>query len=384
MTKNNLLVIALFTLLMFSCSTDEPKNSNNEEPNKLDSTPKSIAAPSLDALQKDPDVLWIGEVMVDYAPNLSSWASSEKYKEKMKSAGFKGKTMFKILKYQAASLDDSKNEDHLLATKIIKNKDKIKHYKDDDLSEMYAASELKEVTKQIDTIMTFDPKTFKEVERIFEGSFEAKDINFFRMKQLIYYSKKDITFKVIPLAIAPMIDNGKNTGSKPIFWVNVNFMVNAPEFSSGNITWAKRIHRGFDLKDVKVLKEGDGIAATIETFVEDIRTNADKIYVAHTFDSDGNQKMTKEELKNLGSSIDTIITFDPKSFKEKMQVVKNNFKGDDIQRIRLMQDWFWNEKTKELTVRYAGFKPIVDRVDEMGNFLNSGPMLTRRPDRDGE
>jgi len=386
MTKNNLLGIALFVLLMASCSNDEAKKYSAQE--KSSSSLEPTQAPTLDELQKDSDVLWIGEVMVDYAPDFDTWTSSVAETEKIKKAGFKGKTSYKILKYQVVDFDGSKNKDHLLASKIIKNRDDMKHYKDDNLSEIYSVSELKEVTKKIDTIVTFDPKTFKQQKQAFESFLAVKDINFFRMKQLIYYSKKDITFKAVPLAIAPMIDsrgeNGENLGSKPVFWLNVDFILDEPVLSSENITWAKRIHRPFAFEDVKVLKEGKGIASTIKVFIDDVRMNADKIYVAHTFDADGSQKMTKEELENLGSSIDTIITFHPKTFKEQIQVVKNNFKGDDVQKIRLMQDWFWNEKTKKMTIRYAGFKPIINRVDDNGNFLNSGPMLTRSPDRDGE
>ena len=74
--------------------------------------------------------------------------------------------------------------------------------------------------------------------------------------------------------------------------------------------------------------------------------------------------------------------FDPKTFKEIIQVVKNNFKGSDIKNIRLIQDWIWDADNNQLGIVYQGFAPIIDRVDSQGNFLNSGPMFVRRVGRD--
>ena len=97
---------------------------------------------------------------------------------------------------------------------------------------------------------------------------------------------------------------------------------------------------------------------------------------------DGNKKMSTREIKKIGNSIDTIITYDVNTFEEVVQVVVNNLKGEDVNKLRLMQDWVWDEKTKELNIRFVGFKPIIDRFDDKGKFLNSGPIFTRRPDWD--
>ncbi|MCH2044785.1 MAG: hypothetical protein MK212_11765 [Saprospiraceae bacterium] len=87
--------------------------------------------------------------------------------------------------------------------------------------------------------------------------------------------------------------------------------------------------------------------------------------------------MPKNEKENFGSSIDTIIPFDPKTFNKNVSVVKNTCRGKDIDEVRLLQDWIWNEKEQKLYIRHAGFALIVKRYDNKGNFLNSGPMFIR-------
>jgi len=386
MTKINLLLTALVALVMTSFTSNDSKNKGQQDTTHSITSLEVAKAPTLAELQKDPDVLWIAEVMVDYAPNFNTWTSTRRKREVMKYVGFKGRMGAKTLKYQVTDFDKSDDKDHLLGTKLLNNKESLKLYKDDNLSEVLSAEELKNACLSLDTIITFDPQNFEEVVQVVEGSIDSKDINFFKMKQLVYYSKKDITFKAIPLAIAPMAnhydENKKYLGSKPVFWMEVGFMEELPDLSSEDITWAKRVHRRFDVKDVKVLKEGKGFGNTIETFMEDVRANPNKVYVAHTFDADGNQRMTKEELLHLGASVDTIITFDPKTKEEIKQVIMNVLSGDDVMGIRLMQDWVWNETSRKMIVHYTGFKPIISRFDDKGNFLNSGPMLTRRHEKD--
>ncbi|CAA6829696.1 MAG: Gliding motility protein GldN [uncultured Aureispira sp.] len=142
-----------------------------------------------------------------------------------------------------------------------------------------------------------------------------------------------------------------------------------------DVFWERRIWRLIDIREkmnhpFKNEKEG-------ESFIEILlaHAKAGDITLYHTFKDDFQEAMTQEEMQNLGSSVDTIITFDPETFDEIMQVVVNDLNPEDIKKYRLKEVYFFDEEKSSLDVRILGIAPIIDRVDNNGNFLNSGPMF---------
>jgi gliding motility associated protien GldN len=142
-----------------------------------------------------------------------------------------------------------------------------------------------------------------------------------------------------------------------------------------DVFWERRIWRLIDIREkmnhpFKNEKEG-------ESFIEIIlaHAKAGDITLYHTFNDEFTEAMTQEEMQNLGSSVDTIITFDPETFEEIVQVVVNDLNPADIKKYRLKEVYFFDEEKSSLDVRILGIAPIIDRVDNNGNFLNSGPMF---------
>lgn len=142
-----------------------------------------------------------------------------------------------------------------------------------------------------------------------------------------------------------------------------------------DVFWERRIWRLIDIREkmnhaFKNEKEG-------ESFIEIIlaHAKAGDITLYHTFNDEFTEAMTQEEMQNLGSSVDTIITFDPETFEEIVQVVVNDLNPEDIKKYRLKEVYFFDEEKSALDVRILGIAPIIDRVDNNGNFLNSGPMF---------
>lgn len=374
MKKSKFLAAALLGIFgLFSCSNENTTTTN-------ENTDLTQTAPTLESLKQNPDIVWIGEVNVDYGLNYSNYEASPEEKKELETVGFKGVNVYKILKYQIADIEAADNDEHILINKLIKDIEKIACYKDEQLTQKLSPQESRKELESVDTIIVFDPKTMKELSQVVVNVTDPRDVKFFRVKQIIYYNKKDVTFKTIPLAIAPMVYERNDTngivGVTPLFWMKPNFIEAIPSLAAENITWAERMYRNFPVKDIKVVKADYPFEKVIDTMFYEIRNNAEKIVVGNTLDADGSQKLTKEELKSLGTSIDTIITFERVTFKETVKVVRTNFVGKDVEQLRLMQDFVWDAKSKQLGIRYVGFKPIVNRYDDMGNFLNSGPLFT--------
>jgi gliding motility associated protien GldN len=142
-----------------------------------------------------------------------------------------------------------------------------------------------------------------------------------------------------------------------------------------DVFWERRIWRLVDIREK--MNAHFGYDKENESFIEILLQHAKEgdITLYHTFDDEFSQRMTQEEMQNIGSSVDTIITFDPETFEEIIQVVVNDLNPDDIKKYRLKEVYFFDEEKSALDVRILGIAPIIDRVDDNGNFLNSGPMF---------
>lgn len=140
-----------------------------------------------------------------------------------------------------------------------------------------------------------------------------------------------------------------------------------------DVFWERRIWRLIDIRE----KRNHPFKNEKEPFITLLllHAKAGDITLYHTFDDEFTQAMTQEEMQNLGSSVDTIITFDPETFEEIVQVVVNDLNPEDIKKYRIKEVYFFDEEKSTLDVRILGIAPIIDRVDNNGNFLNSGPMF---------
>ena len=82
-----------------------------------------------------------------------------------------------------------------------------------------------------------------------------------------------------------------------------------------------------------------------------------------------------DELQNMISSVDTITTFDPETYEEKIEVVQNDMNPNEIQRYRIKEVWFFDEETSTMKVRVLGIAPLLDVNDDNGNFLYEQPLF---------
>lgn len=389
--KNQLsMLIVGMLLLLASCQPKPAEEKNNDDNAEMNQTKEyqfeRSNPPTLEKLQKDANVLWVGETIMTYAPQYHRYAIEKAQKELLKQAGMASINRVKTLKLQLQDLDESNWEIHQLNDKIVENIDKIACYRDAALTKKYTTKQIKKVIASVDTIKTFDPESFEEVTQVIVNTIDPNDIYTFQLRQLIYYDKKAATFKVIPMAIAPVLSSRNNKGevieTKPLFWMSVQHLSQTPNLNIDAITYAKRIYCQAKEDNIQTLKGELSMGELIVQMMKDIQTNPTTKYLGTTFTSDGNERVKDSEVMLIGNSIDTIITFDPVTFKEEIQVVENKLNPENLAKLRLIQDWVWNEDTKELGISFVGFAPLIDRVDAQGNFLNSGPMFIRRPDKD--
>ena len=140
-----------------------------------------------------------------------------------------------------------------------------------------------------------------------------------------------------------------------------------------DVFWEKRIWRLIDVREKMNHIFKDEKKPFITVLLD--AAKAGDITLYHTFDDQFTQPMSSGECSSIGSQVDTVCTFDPDTFEEICLPVVNEFNPEDVKQYRLKEVYFFDEETSKMDVRILGVAPIIDRYDDNGNFLNSGPMF---------
>lgn len=140
-----------------------------------------------------------------------------------------------------------------------------------------------------------------------------------------------------------------------------------------DIFWEKRIWRVIDIREKMNLPFAYPERPFFSILMDAATTG--EITVYSTEDDKFSSKLTPDEVASMGATIDTVITFDPETYEEQMQVVRNDINPEDVKRFRMKEVWFFDEETSTLQVRILGIAPLIDKTDENGNFLYEKPMF---------
>lgn len=140
-----------------------------------------------------------------------------------------------------------------------------------------------------------------------------------------------------------------------------------------DVFWEKRIWRIIDIKEKRNHIFRDENNPFLNVLFEGALAGDMTFY--HVMDDKFSTPMTQEEVRGLRFSTDTIYTIDPETFEETWVVVENELNWEDIKQYRLKEVYFFDEETSTMGVRILGIAPIIERLDDNGNFLNSGPLF---------
>lgn len=140
-----------------------------------------------------------------------------------------------------------------------------------------------------------------------------------------------------------------------------------------DIFWEKRIWRVVDIREKMNLPFAYPERPFIRILM-DAAVNGE-ITVYNTDNDKFTSPLAAGEVASIGASVDTVITFDPQTYEEQIQVVRNDFNPDDVKRFRLKEVWFFDKETSTMQVRILGIAPLLDVLDDQGNFRYEKPMF---------
>ncbi len=381
-------LVTTLVLILSSCSQHHQKINKNATTTATQAEKEglqTIEPPTKEALKADPNILWIGEVMMDYAPDYDGSRASLTVQNDMAGLGLDDDNKVKTLKLQLEDLETKNFEPIQLQDKILANITQIECYADSKLTQRYTSKESLEQLITRDTILTFDPQTFEEFVQERVRSIDSKDIIAFRVKQYLYYDEAAATLKTIPLAIAPLFKKtniDKSITIKPIFWFKPTYFAEMPSLRHPAISYAKRTYQIIHWQDMQVVKMMETMGGITLKMIADVKQNSNVKYIGDPFDVDGVTRLGRAEIDKLDNALDTVHTFHPETFEHLFVEIDNTSRIEEILKFLVIQNWIWDEEKNQLSIQFVGVAPIVNLRDSKGGIFGERPLFYRRPDLD--
>jgi len=87
--------------------------------------------------------------------------------------------------------------------------------------------------------------------------------------------------------------------------------------------------------------------------------------------------LTYQEIEKKYNKTDTVPIYDPENPQHilRYEVVKEDFRSSDVQRIELKEDWFFDKQRSQMDVRILGICPVINLYDDDGNFFGLQEMF---------
>jgi hypothetical protein len=107
----------------------------------------------------------------------------------------------------------------------------------------------------------------------------------------------------------------------------------------------------------------------LKFFIPQSKNGELTVYDPSVVDADQfKQVMSVDDVKKLGSRIDTVMQINPITLEEEQVIQKNDLTWDKIVKYRVKEDWFFDEETSTMMCRIIGLAPIMEDFDASGNY----------------
>jgi hypothetical protein len=237
-------------------------------------------------------------------------------------------------------------------------------YKDKDCTIPFAADNVMEALFFIgvDTILTFDPVTFAEQWKVVRHEYQL-----FPNEETVYELNQQFTFNQkaqqlkgelegIHVSYLKVDDRGETRPLNErihifsIKNIDKNIKKAEKELKQNHITWAKQIDYNITFQN-KALRK---------ILLSETHLTTNKIVFAHDKKTLVSSEILKEITAPISYAVDTIITFDPKTFKETVTIKKEKiyYNAENISRFRVAQDIYFDAKTNSFKTRILAIAPI--------------------------
>ncbi|MFK8164556.1 MAG: gliding motility protein GldN [Lewinella sp.] len=147
-----------------------------------------------------------------------------------------------------------------------------------------------------------------------------------------------------------------------------------PPLREADLLWQKRVWRVIDVNE----KINHSFSNPERPFISILLEAAEKeeIQLYSTLDDKFSMPLTEDQRLSIVGGMDTIEVIDiDGDFGTNYEIVPRVFNPATVSRYRVQEVWYIDKNSSRMQVRILGIAPIVDEVDEMGNFLFEEPLF---------
>ncbi|MGH1337347.1 MAG: hypothetical protein ACRBFS_14585 [Aureispira sp.] len=337
----------------------------------------------LTALQANPDILWIGELEVDYIPKYG--ASSDAVVSRTLLHEWFGVYLDRnqLLKSTNQNEEGLRRRASQLIVELVDAAPILEAYADAELTQKLSPKAIQKCLEFRDTFSAIDAR---EMPILLDSSGDlfipAKikeyhpliAIKAIRTKQLLYYNRKKLAFEAKILAVAPLVvglykDDLEFEWKRPAFWLKPENLTTRPDWKAESITWAQQFYTHYKVKKTIVRKAIQPLAQVINGSIEAFKAQETTIYLGGPSYKAAEEEIIAFDWSQLDSfSTDTIIRFDLETFEEMVEIKKERFEGRQIERLLLLQEFYWDATKKKLGIYPLGFG-YVNRITNKTYFI---------------
>ena len=226
----------------------------------------------------------------------------------------------------------------------------------------------------IDTVITFDPETLEETFAVVRTD-PSSNITSFKIKQWWYFNKTTNSFSSIVKAVGPLKDILSNDGTsvvrtKLLFWIDVEQAADQDfNFNQANVIWAKETINSVSFEDSKKIK-GNKRKTFKNLAFQHPKKGKSQVLENESWYAYCAESISKDDVnKLLSASKDSIITYDPETYKETIDIIKTpKVKFKDFKHYRVHQHWYFDKTQNILASKLITIGPLWEVNDEKGKL----------------
>lgn len=141
----------------------------------------------------------------------------------------------------------------------------------------------------------------------------------------------------------------------------------------GDILWSTKIWRVIDVREKMNLTFSYPKKPFFTILVDGVRDGALTAYSVE--DDEFSFPIAVEDVESMLFSVDSIEVIDPDTYETTIRVEPNETDPDDVKRFRIKEMWYFDAESSTMRVRILGIAPIIDKVDDDGNFVREQPLF---------
>jgi gliding motility associated protien GldN len=174
--------------------------------------------------------------------------------------------------------------------------------------------------------------------------------------------------ETLPPAIEPPIDD---ITSREI--VADRSVLKYQPVREADIFWEKRLWRIIDTREKMNLPFVAPESPLFGIFVDAAMKGELRVY--STEDDHFTKALSIKDIQEKIVKRDTILILDTENGDEQIKIVENEINWENVKRYRLKESWYFDSRTGALKVRILGIAPLINVLDDEGNFKFEQPLF---------